>query len=555
MSNFPYNNPISSNQTSSQISVPSNSVFGVSYSVLNTGGYMEVANLSDLVWSYTGGTGLIEGATIPIQFNKGVNTTFSPDILTLGNDNISSGRRRLGMLVFVQETRLVYQLTIPNYESLWNSVTGQTGISAVTFTDYATLVNNRSQAGQNFINAWTASTIDGYNAPWSGATWRVYPGSYPAITGGTYLTDSNEIVLYNSTGGSFSITGITAGTTLSAATDDIIVISSDTISTLYQTQIPNYVESVEVGGAPPLSASTWKTYNMVQVLDTILFPTLEPTYTIPTITLTSSVTGVTEVGSTITPTLTMVGVKNDAGNFTQMNFLRNSTSLTAITSFTTSTATTVPNQYGFTNPNSPNSAFTATFIDNFVVNAPTGSSFSSTITYGGESIYLSGSPKQNNLGSGDTRPAAIRSTDAPQSGSTTLTPINILLTGIYPFYYGVSTSALTAGEIASIISGGTAQSSLVSAEDTLTITFSATNQFLWFAHNANNITKTKWFVDGSNSGNISSGSDLFSPPTTVNVSSPTGFWTEIPFKIYISNYATTTTAPPNTTGVMQLRNS
>lgn len=555
MSNFPYSNPISSNQASSQVSLSPDSVFGVSYSVLNTGGYMEVANLSDLVWNYTGGTGLIEGSTIPIQFNKGINTTFSPDILTLGSDNMSSGRRRLGMLVYVQETRLVYQFTIPNYQSLWNAVTGLTGISAVTFTDYATLINNRSQAGQEFINAWTGSTIDGYNAPWSGATWRVYPGSYPAITGGTYDNGTAELILYNSTGGTIIISGITTGTNLSAATNDIIVISSDTISTKYQTQIPDSVLSVAVGGAPPLSASTWKTYNMVQVLDTILFPTLSPTYTIPTLTLSSSVTGTREVGSTITPTLTLIGTKNDAGNFTELTFLRNSTTLSAVTAFTVTSVSNVPDQYGFTNPNSPNSAFTATYLDSFVIAAPTGSSFSSTVTYGGASIYLSGSSKQNNKGDVDTTPAAVRSTGATQLGSTTLTPTDISITGIYPYFYGTSSSALTATQIAALISGGTAQSTLSSAQDTLSITFSATSQFIWFAHNAANTTKTKWFVDSINNGNISSGSDLFSPPTTQNVSSPSSLWSNIPFKVYISNYATTTTAPPNTTAIMQLRNS
>jgi hypothetical protein len=41
-------------------------------------------------------------------------------VLNLNNDGISSGRRRLGMLVFVQENLTTYQYTIPNYNSLWN---------------------------------------------------------------------------------------------------------------------------------------------------------------------------------------------------------------------------------------------------------------------------------------------------------------------------------------------------------------------------------------------------------------------------------------------------
>ena len=118
MSNLNYKNPLTSNQISAQQSVPVNSVFGVTYSVLNTGGFMEVYNLSDLKFNYAGGTGLITGSTIPINFSKGTNTTFNPDVLTLSSDNISSGRRRLGMHVYVHDvsfcTRDMVNLSIYN---------------------------------------------------------------------------------------------------------------------------------------------------------------------------------------------------------------------------------------------------------------------------------------------------------------------------------------------------------------------------------------------------------------------------------------------------------
>jgi hypothetical protein len=295
---------------------------------------------------------------------------------------------------------------------------------------------------------------------------------------------------------------------------------------------------------------------MIQVLDTILFPTLNPTYTIPTLSFTSSVTGTREVGTTITPTLTMVGTKNDAGNFTQFVFLRNtSTTLSTVTSLTTGSTTNVADQYGYPNPNSPNRTFTGTFVDSYVIPAPTGGNSSSTSTYGGTSIYLSGSTKQDNKGVFDTRPYAVRSTSAPQLGSTTLVPSNVTITGIYPYFYGISNTLPSVSNIISAISGGTASSTLSDASGTLSITFGATNQFIWFAHFANNTTKTKWFVDSLNSGNISSPTDLFSTPTTQNVNSPLGNWTNVSFKIYISNYATTTTAPPNSTAIMQLRNT
>ena len=103
---FPYKNPLSSNQLSASNSVARTSTFGTNFSVLQTGGYMEVYSLSDLNWSTFGASGVIQnsGNTIPIQFTVGgvANT------LTLNSDNISSGRRRLGMQVYVYETDTVY---------------------------------------------------------------------------------------------------------------------------------------------------------------------------------------------------------------------------------------------------------------------------------------------------------------------------------------------------------------------------------------------------------------------------------------------------------------
>ena len=139
---FPYKNPLSSVQLTGPESISRTSVFGAGFSVSNVGGYMEVYNLSDLNYSTYGNTGLIalSANTIPINYTVGglANT------LTLNSDNISSGRRRLGMLVYVQETNKVYQHTIPNYTDLWNGLSGLTGISAITQSDYSTTINTRS---------------------------------------------------------------------------------------------------------------------------------------------------------------------------------------------------------------------------------------------------------------------------------------------------------------------------------------------------------------------------------------------------------------------------
>jgi len=201
MSNLPYKNPISPLQVLGSSSVSRTDTFGTNFSVLGTGGFMEVYNLSDLDYTIPiGQTGTIEfsGNTIPIQFKKGSGSVFSPDVLTLNSDNISSGRRRLGMLVYVYETKLIYQHTIDNYDNLWSAATAASGPGGATvvISDFGTTVKNNTAAGQNFINAWTGSTIEGVSGyTSSNATWRVLQtgggsgstisGDYLPLSGGT----------------------------------------------------------------------------------------------------------------------------------------------------------------------------------------------------------------------------------------------------------------------------------------------------------------------------------------------------------------------------------
>ena len=250
MSTFPYKNPISSEQLNGVQSVERSEVFGTNFSVLSVGGYMEVFNLSDLNYTING-LGPIEysGNSIPIDFLKGTGAPWSPDVLTLNSDNISSGRRRLGMLVYVYEVDQVYQYRIDNYESLWTAATASPG--TVVISDFGTTVYNSSVDGQNFINAWTASTIEdvsGYTH--STAVWKKYtisganlselylPLSGGTVSGNTYFTSgltantisattyqnlptdvyvtggtytNGEITFLNNTGGTFTVTGLPIG--------------------------------------------------------------------------------------------------------------------------------------------------------------------------------------------------------------------------------------------------------------------------------------------------------------------------------------------------------
>jgi hypothetical protein len=210
----PYKNPISSVQVSTPQSVSRTSVFGTNFSTLSVGGYMEVYNLSDLSLTLTASSypSLIQlsANTIPIRYTKGNGTFLSPDYLTLNSDNISSGRRRLGMLVYVHETDKVYQYVIPNYDTLWNNLSGLTGFSSVTYSDYTTVINSRSSAGQSFISGWTSNNIEGVSGfTNTNSNWRVFhSGSSGATISGLYLPLSGGTVY----GPTIFTSGLTANT-------------------------------------------------------------------------------------------------------------------------------------------------------------------------------------------------------------------------------------------------------------------------------------------------------------------------------------------------------
>ena len=254
----PYKNPISSVQVSTPQSVSRTSVFGTNFSVLNVGGYMEVYNLSDLSLTLTASTypSLVQlsANTIPIRFTKGNETFLSPDYLTLNSDNISSGRRRLGMLVYVHETDKVYQYVIPNYDTLWNNLSGLTGFSSVTYSDYTTVINNRSSVGQSFLSGWTSSNIEGVSGFTStNANWRVFQ-SGSSFTGGTVSGATNF------TGGLTANTISTSGVTMN---NDLTVGTGFTILTKLST-----LNAVDDAAAAALGVPLYGLYrngNAVQI--------------------------------------------------------------------------------------------------------------------------------------------------------------------------------------------------------------------------------------------------------------------------------------------------
>ena len=238
---FPYKNPISPNQLLGQQSLERTKTYGTSYSTLSTGGYMEVYSLDQLYYtipSLTYGPIEYSGNSIPITFSKGSGTTFSLDTLTLHPDNISSGRRKLGMLVYVYEENQIYQFLIDNYDTLWNAATGSTGTTIIS--DFGTTIKANSSENIAFISGWTANTIAGISGETnSTAVWKIYssPVSFTGNTSATCITDLyvenlygcspinvNDLLIGNSGFTSDNVTGLTIVNNYIETTGNTVVI-------------------------------------------------------------------------------------------------------------------------------------------------------------------------------------------------------------------------------------------------------------------------------------------------------------------------------------------
>ena len=211
---FIYKNPLSTDIVNGTLSVIRTDTKGTTFSSGLVGGYTEVWALSDLKFTIIG-TGNIrqEANRIPVEYYQRP-APFQSNQLTLNNDLISSGRRRLGQLVYVQETDTVYQYVINDYETLYDDAFTD---GAISTGDTTSTVSSGSQfapnaGGTNFINAWLDSSIEGVSGVTrANARWKIFYGSDVTVTGGTY--SNGTAAFTNSTGGTFNVTGFTTGGT------------------------------------------------------------------------------------------------------------------------------------------------------------------------------------------------------------------------------------------------------------------------------------------------------------------------------------------------------
>jgi hypothetical protein len=411
---------------------------------------------------------------------------------------------------------------------------GETGATGATGPSPSVFLNNvlieTSPTGYNFTGTGvTVSSVDGY------VTIDITGGS----GGSTIEFEANSGLQW------VGETGITAGT-------------------IYNTTVADAIQMTkEVGGLPiGTTAGSLKDYNLIELLDRILFPTAYPTYIVPTISVSSSVTGIIEVGAPLgNPNISVSAFKKDAGDFTSLTSLKKVNNGTYNTLGTTSSPTvttesSLPSEFGFADPNSPDKQFAFVTPDSgATMPAPVSGQTSSAVYYKGRGNYDAGLPKKDSTGTNDSRTPAVRQTDRPQLGGNNFESSEVSLTGYYPYFWGwVDDTDATPSAVqiqtainnnTSVFPGGNILSNVANGAGQISMAFNVTSKKLWFAFDANYPAKTYWGEQGNNlnGGRIGINTnppDFFGAPTSLPCDSVNGYWSNINYNIYIQAAGTLT---------------
>ena len=142
---------------------PFQQIFGTHFSTYGIGGYSEVLTLSEL--------SIFSSYTLNIDFT----TSNNEPVLYLYSDNVSSGKRKLGQLVYVYETDTIYQFFISDYVNKFTATTASTigTRRAASVTSEGTTIYGITPEANTFLSGWTANTIDGISGEtYTSAVWR-----------------------------------------------------------------------------------------------------------------------------------------------------------------------------------------------------------------------------------------------------------------------------------------------------------------------------------------------------------------------------------------------
>lgn len=313
--------------------------------------------------------------------------------------------------------------------------------------------------------------------------------------------------------------------TLSVDANEGLTLASNSLGTIYNSTIGDSVNSVAVGGATAQPASFWKSKTLVQVLDTILFPTiLASIKTAKSVNLTiSGSSGTLEVGQTISRTLTATF---DRGAIFNGDGTTNANPLVGAASLYTFTGTGI---------SSTAQAGNTLAVSNVIANGS--NNWAVTVDHAaGTGDYF------DNKGNIGTNLDASR-----VSGTTTDSASSPTVTGVYPWFYLKSSSPITASDMASAIAAGTATKVVAGSTGTLSVPYNVSAQYLAVAYPAASTTKTVYYVTALDNGAITV---VFEAVATQNVNSPDSYWSAQSYKIHVSKSALTNSNP-----TIELRNS
>jgi len=310
----------------------------------------------------------------------------------------------------------------------------------------------------------------------------------------------------------------------------------------------------KVGGFEPNTLLSQINENTNSLMwDTLLFPTIPPTYSLSTRQLLPSGIPAKEVGVSVSVNLVYSAIKNDAGAYTRLQVSRDGTELASVTSpagttFNGGVMQAYDPQFGIDSPNRPNLLYSENYSDTFTMPAPTGNNTSSIVSYTSKGDYDAGSPKKNSKGVDDNRTPGTTA-NQPQAAKTNFASPTRTVTGYYPYYYGYSSLYKTPAEFANSImaneSGGGPLNIVKEVKNAdlggngVQLTYPPFQNLFYYLAFYNKVpVKTTWFVsllDGADIGGQAVEGDAsannFNGPVLINLT--TTNWSSVGYNIYI----------------------